>query len=453
MAFCCLILTHPEDYKTPQGSHAYTSQHTFDPNDLMQRFKDLSLSLQLPILAAGCALLVGLCLLWLAATSSAYLQSERERLYGESLAQQVSATVREALQRGDLLSARASLQRFVDSSLAGGITIRDVEGMAMGTAGIISGPQLTQYSAPIRIGEDTAGEVLVSVDSRLGQESRWRFLFSLLALAAALSLLVFMTTRLFAQRLSNSLAVLDKQLSLPETAPAPLENEVAQLEYSVEALPLDMLRGHAAVPAAATAFQQTSILFVHLASLTRYVDTISESNLHRYTRRLQQIMQAAAQCYRGELIVTRPFGLVISFRPQANAGSEALRAASCARLIALIALGLEKRTSLSLELAMALGQCEQDRGQTKDIYPELHLQGVIDELRDACLHHQRYPVILLADSALEDESLTAAAQMDDGQDAANAKELLGLSAEQEALLSHQADMIVERIKPSQPSNG
>lgn len=414
----------------------------------MQRFKTLSLSLQLPIMAAGCALLVGLCLLWLAATSSEYLQNERERLYGEALAQQVSATVREALQRGDLLSARASLQRFVDSSLAGGITIRDVEGMAMGTAGTVSGPNLTQYSAPIRIGEDTAGEVLVAVDSSAGQESRWRFLFSLLALAAALSLLVFMGTRFLAQRLATSLLALDSQLALPDTEDQALDNEIARLQRSVGALPLDMLRSHAPVPAAATEFQQATILFIHLASLARYVDTLGESNLHRYTRRLQQIVQAAAQCYRGELIVTRPFGVVISFSPQPNAGSEALRAASCARLIALISLGLQKRTKLSLELAMALGQCEQGIDQATDIYPQLHLQGAIDDLRDACLQHKRYPAILLSKSALADEQLAAAAQVEEaGDQSAGVSELISLAKEQEDLVAHQAEMIVERIKP------
>ncbi|WP_439106289.1 hypothetical protein [Congregibacter sp.] len=419
----------------------------------MQRFKDLSLSSQLPILAAGCTLIVGLCLLWLAGTSSEYLQNERERLYGESLAQQVSATVREALQRGDLLSARASLQRFVDSSLAGGITIRDVEGMAMGTAGIVSGPNLTQYSAPIRIADGIAGEVLVAVDSSAGQESRWRFLFSLLALAAALSLLVFMTTRFFAQRLATSLDAINTRLALPETVDGDLENEISRLQRSVEALPLEMLRGHAPVPAAATEFQQVSILFVHLASLARYVDTLGESNLHRYTRRLQQIVQAAAQCYRGNLIVVRPFGVIISFSPQTNAGSEALRAASCARLIASIALGLTERTNLSLELAMALGQCEEGMDQSSDIYPQLHLQGTIDELRDACLHHKRYPVILLAESAFTDEQLNAAAQLaKDGKEDALSRELLTLAEEQESLIAHQAQMIVERIKPLNPAD-
>ena len=418
----------------------------------MQRFKNLSLSLQLPLVAAGCSLIVSLCLLWLAATSSAYLQNERERLYGESLANQVAAAVREAFQNGDLLSARVSLQRFVDSSLAGGITIRDIEGTAMGTAGTITGAHLTQYSAPIRIGSDIAGEVRVSVDSSQGQESRWRFLFSLLALAAALSLLVFMATRFWAQRLATTLLGLGTQLALPQTSTdfdGDFDNEIAKLQRSIATLPIDMLRGHAAVPAAATEFQHTSILFVHLGSLARYVHTLGEANLHRYTRRLQQIVQAAAQCYRGELLVTRPFGLVISFRPQPNAGSEALRAASCARLITLISLGLQERTSLSLELAMALGQCEQESSQSSDIYPQLSLQGVIDELREACLSHTDYPAILLADSALADEQLKSAAELAGDQPAdAVVSELLSLSAEQEKLLAHQAQMIVERIKPA-----
>jgi hypothetical protein len=421
----------------------------------MQRFKDLSLGIQLPLLAALSTLLVGLSLLWLAATSSTYLQAERERIYGESVAQQVSATVREALQGGDLLSARASLQRFVDSSLAGGISIRDVEGLAMGTAGTLEGPALTQYRAPIRIGEDIAGEVIVSVDSSPGEESRWRFLFSLLALAAALSLLVFMTTRFLAQRLATTLASLDTQLSLHGAQALPGDNELLRLQHTVEQLPLDMLRGHAPVPAAATEFQQGTLLFVHLVSLVRYVDTLSESNLHRYTRRLQQILQAAAQCYRGELSVTRPFGLLISFTPQPNAGSEALRAASCARLIGLIALGLQARTRLSLELSMALGYCEQGKDDVEDIYPQLYLQGAIDELRDACLSHHRYPVVLIADSALADTQLAAAAELAEEKagNAANFAELIALSDEQEALLAHQAQLIVERIKPGEPGAG
>lgn len=420
----------------------------------MQRFKDLSLSVQLPLLAAAGTLLVALCLLWLATTSSAYLQNEQEKQYGEALAEQVAISVRDPLQRGDLLSARASLQRFIDQSLADGVGIEDVEGMAMGTAGVLDGPRLHQYRAPIRIGRDIAGEVIVSVDSGAAKESRWRFLFSLLALAAALSLLVFLAARSLAQRLATELLALQSQLTLPDSVEDDhTANELARLHRRVEQLPLDMLRGHAAVPAAASEYQQGTILFVHLRSLARYVDTLSESNLHRYARRVQQIVQAAAQCYRGELAVVRPFGLLISFSPQPNAGSEALRGASCARLISLIARGLGERTTLSLDMCMALGQCEQGGNDVDDIYPRLYVQGAIDELREISLDCDESAVFLAA-GLLADEQLALAAQFEKTEevdDSNGFSRLRCLSTAQEQLLAHQAQLIVERIKPQNRS--
>ena len=99
---------------------------------------------------------------------------------------------------------------------------------------------------------------------------------------------------------------------------------------------------------------------------------------------------------------------------------------------------------------MALGQCEHSTDESNDIYPQLHLQGVIDELRDACLNHGRYPAILLAETALADEQLINAAELaEDSEENAIVRELLRLSPEQENLLTHQAQMIVERIKPQQ----
>ena len=185
------------------------------------------------------------------------------------------------------------------------------------------------------------------------------------------------------------------------------------------------------------------ILFVHLASLARYVDTLSESNLHRYSRRLQQIVQAAAHCYRGELSVTRPFGLVLRFRQPGGAGSEALNAVSCARLIALVAEGLRPHTSLSLDISMAVGRCEETRDDVDDMYPQLHLQGAIDDLRDICLASETYPALRLERELLLDASLAAPpATSSDADDFP----LLGtLAREQEELLAHQARLIVERI--------
>ncbi|MEM1187073.1 MAG: hypothetical protein AAGI72_01025 [Pseudomonadota bacterium] len=417
----------------------------------MKRLGRHSLSLQLPLVASGAALLLGLCLLWLAATASSHLQREQEQRYGSALARQLAVNLREPLRSGDLLAARANLERFIDSSMASGIVIRDVEGAAIGSAGVGLRDVEAGYRAAITVSGDIAGEVQLSVDRTAGKESRWRFLFSLLALTIALSLAVFIGTRYLALRMSTRIAALHSQLLLPSTeGSAESENEIDRLEHSVGLLPLDMLRGHAPVPRAATEFQDSVLLYVHLASLARYVDTLSESNLHRYTRRLQQLVQAAAHCYRGDLTVARPFGLLISFGPQPNAGSEALRASCCARLIAELSLGLRERTSLSIDLALALGRCEEESGEVDDIYPALHQQGVIDELCTACLSSESYPRVLMEEALGDDEQQREGIQFaarPTPADAGSFRELLRLADEQESLLSHQAGLIVERIAP------
>ncbi len=419
----------------------------------MYRLSTQSLTIQLPLIAAASALLVGLCLLWLALTSSTYLQNEQERVYGEALARQIAISVRDPLQSSDLLAARATLQRFIDAALAAGITLSDVEGTVMGSAGHVDTADTGLYLAPILIGGDVAGEIAVAVNRRASQESRGRFLFSLLALVGALSLAVFLGTRVLAQRLSVRLLAMDSQLSLPtDERQHHTENEVRRLEETVGLLPLDMLRGHAPIPAAATDYRQSAIAFVHLASLARYVDTLSESNLHRYTRRLQQITQAAAQCYRGEVSVSRPFGLLVRFQAQPNAGSEGLRAACFARLLALITDGLGSRTRLSLDVAVAVGFCEEGPDDADDIYPRLYLQGAIDELREACLAQKEFPAVLIAESVFHDEQLSDAlrptASTEHREDAESEyRALQNLAQDQEELLQHQAELIVERIKP------
>lgn len=424
----------------------------------MQAYREASLSLQLPLVAAACALLVGLCVVWLATASGSYLQEARDAAHGDALAIQVAATVSDSLQRGDLLSVRASLQRFVESSLAEGIRVDDVMGLPIGEAGRVDGLELNAYRAPITIGEDTAGAVHLALDRGTSDGDRLRLIFSLLALVVALSLLVFVATRYLAQRLATNLRALESQLLLPESTGSAVSNEVVVLRTAVEQLPVDMLKGHASVPTAATDFRDATVLFVHLESLARYVNTLSESNLHRYTRRLQQLLQAAVHCYRGQLRVTRQFGVLITFAPQQNAGSEALRAASCARLIARVTGALEERTNLSLDLAMALGHCELGPEKGDDMYPELYLQGSIDELRESCLNLDDHPTIFVAHSVLEDAQLSGVAETmltENNEPLASTAlvELLSLSPEQEALLQHQAELIVERITAQRRPTG
>lgn len=435
----------------------------------MARFSDQSLALQLSLGAAGFTLVAGLCLLWMTIRASDYISEQQEKSYAGALAEEAADLLRDSLQSSDLLAARATLQRFVDRSLVRSIEVRDVEGAALGSAGPAV-PDQTGHSAPITIGGDIAGEVTLVIDSEARDESRWRFLSSLLALVAALSLLVFLLARLYSQRIVARLLALEYELTLPTAEEYGDDaNELERLERRVADLPLDLLRGHAPVPAAASNFQESVLLFVHLASLARYVDTLSESNLHRYTRRLQQIVQAAAHGYRGELKVPRPFGLMLSFAPLPNAGNEVLRAACCARLINRVARGLEARTSLSIELSMALGHFEEDADGVGDIYPELYLQGAIDELHATCLLPRGEGSILVGDAIASADQLASAtfavvpegdagslesAGADShaahtGAAAATAAlhELQRLGDEQEALLEQQAELIIERIAP------
>ena len=415
----------------------------------MQRLRDASLSFQLPLAAAACTLLAGVCVVWLSTASGSYLQDARDATHGEALARQIAATVSDPLQRGDLLYVRASLQRFVDSSLAEGIRISDVMGLPIGEAGQVIDLESRAHKAAVMVGSDIAGEVQLSLARSTSDSESQRLLLSLLALVVALSMLVFVGARVFAQRLSTGLRALESQLLLPNAESADCDNELMLLRAAVEQLPVDMLRGHAAAPPRASEFRDATVLFVHLASLARYVDTLSESNLHRYTRRLQQLLLAAAQCYGGELRVTRQFGLLLSFAAVHNAGDQALRAASCARLLASLTTALEQRTRLSLDIAMALGHCELGPDEGDDMYPELYLQSSIDELHELCLLLDEYPSIVAADSVLEEAQLqgvrTQALELAGEQ---MVLELLELSPEQEALVAHQSALIVERIKPA-----
>ena len=421
----------------------------------MKRLAAHSLSLQLPLVAGVAALVVGFCLLWLAATASGHLQAQQEQRYGDALASQLAASLREPLQSGDLLAARATLQRFLDSSLAGSIVISDVEGTPIGSAGRPIDADARPYSASITVGGDIAGEVRLTVESAAGRESRWRFIFSLLALTAALSLLVFLATRFLARGIARRLTGLATRLAVAasegEDERSEIDgNELRLLENTVDAMPLEMLRGHAPVPRAASDFQDTVLLFVHLASLVRYVDTLSESNLHRYTRRLQQLIQAAAHCYRGELAVARPFGLLLTFAPQPGTRGEAFRAASCALLLRQVAEDVRQSTKLSIDLSMAVGHCEESRDRSDDIYPELHLQGAIDELHGACLREEKPATILVEDTVGGDSELAAVARFEEFalETEGQFRRLLGLGEESEALVDHQAALIVRRIAPN-----
>ncbi|KGE03887.1 hypothetical protein [Pseudohaliea rubra] len=405
--------------------------------------RDLSLTLQLPLAAAALSLAVALALVLLAATSSRYLLTTQQADYGNALAQQIARRISSAMETGDLLSVAASLQRFVESSPTTMVEIYDVEGQALGRAGEDGHPGRVHYEAPVRIGQDIAGRVRIALDTGSARESRQRFLLSLSALAVVLSLLVFVLARYGAARLVARIAGAAERLAL-EGAPAPVAagSELELLEARVDALPLELLRPRDAGAPSGEHYRTNTVLYLHLASLAGYVDTLNERNLHRYTDRLHRIIYAAAACYGGTLQVARPFGLALCFAEGEGTGSAALRAVACAALVREVANTLEAGMSLSLAMGMAVGRSELGPGDAADIYPGLYLQGVLDELRDACLQDREH--VLVTEDAAADADLAGRADL--RPEKPGFRRLVGFADAQGKLLERQAALLLARLR-------
>ncbi|MEH6515742.1 MAG: hypothetical protein V7742_03595 [Halioglobus sp.] len=352
---------------------------------MKDRIKNTSLSQLLALVTAGFCLLVSLALVVLAATSSQHMQESQQAGYGKALANQIARRIGTAMEAGDLLKVAASLQRFVETSSAEQVAIFDVEGKALGQAGTAQGKSLEQYSAPVRIENDVAGEVVITISNDNAEAARLRLLLSLLGLAILLSLAVYGTSHQLGLRFAERLNRLSRRLELEgtETKGEPV-NELFQLTNRVDALPMDLLRTRSSAGPRDEHYRSTAALYLHLQSLSHYVDTLDEHSLHRYTDRLHRVIYAAAGFYGGELQVSRQFGLVVYFNGDTSAGSGPFRAACTAWLIKAVCHQMEKNMSLSLSIAMAIGSSELGVGDSADIYPGLYMQATLDELQNAC---------------------------------------------------------------------
>jgi hypothetical protein len=365
------------------------------------RFNQTSLGQQLAILTAGLCLLVSLALVALGAISTRHMQMLLQEEYGTSLARLVAARISTAMERGDLLSVSATLQRLRETSTAQAITIIDVDGKTLGQAGEARGQNLYQYSAPVHIEANIAGQIVITINADNAQAAQSQFVLSMLGLSILLSLAVYAGSRRFGQRLGGNLASMARKIALEEDnlghQPA---NELLQLSRQIDALPMDLLRTRSEPGPQDENYRTTAVVYLHLSSLANYVDTLDERALQRYTARLHQVVYAAAGFYAGDLQVARQFGLAIYFSGHNSAGSAAFRAASCAWLVRAVSQELEKQMSLSLTIAMAISQSELGVGSGADIYPGLYTQHTLDELQAVCA--SKPPNILLSPAACED---------------------------------------------------
>jgi hypothetical protein len=365
------------------------------------RFRNTSLGQQLAIVTGGLCLLVSLALVALGAISTRHMQMLLQDEYGTALAKLVATRVSTALESGDLLSVSASLRRFSNTSAAQSIVLTDVEGKTLGQAGGADGQALYQYSAPVHIESDIAGQIVITINADNARAAQLRFILSMLGLAVLLSLAVYGASRHFGQRLGKRLSDLARKIALEEEDPrSKPKNELLLLARQIETLPMDLLRTRSEPKPQDENYRTTAVLYLHLSSLVNYVDTLDERALQRYTDRLHQVVYAAAGFYAGDLQVARQFGLAIYFSGHNNAGSAAFRAASCAWLVQAVSEALEKQMSLSLSISMAISQSELGVGSGADIYPGLYTQHTLDELQAVCA--SRPPSILISPAVCED---------------------------------------------------
>ncbi len=366
----------------------------------------IGLGQQLALFAAGLCLLIGLAVVTLGSISSRHMQLSQQEEYGTALAQLIARRISTALETGDLLSIAASLQRFVTNSSAQQIEIFDVEGKELGQAGQAVGQNLYRYLAFVRIDNDIAGQVRITLNADAAKAAHLRLVLSLSGLTILLSVGAYGASRHFGQRLADRLTEMAKAVATGEgenSARQPPVNELDLLANNIKALPMDLLRTRGTVVQRDENYQTTAVLYVHLSSLVDYVDTLDQHSLHRYTDRLHQILYSAAGFYNGEMQVARQFGVVLYFNGDTTAGSAAFRAASCGWLIQSVGHELEKQISLSVSLAMAISQSELGIGDEADIYPGLYMQSTIDELQTLCA--SKPPKILLAPAVCQDNDI------------------------------------------------
>jgi urease accessory protein UreE len=407
------------------------------------RFANASLGQQLALVAGCLCLMVGLALVALGAASSRHMQLQLQDQYGSALAELISRRIGIAMENGDLLSVTASLHRYVAISAADEVVITDVEGKELGRAGAAIGNRRHHYSAPVKIESDIAGKVTVTVSADSAQAAQLQFILSLLGLTVLLSFAAYAGSRHFAQRLGSQLAAMAKRITLEEDKPSlRAGNEVLLLDRRISALPMDLLRTRSEPAPADENYRTTAVLYLHLQSLAKYVDTLDERSLQRYTTRMHQVIYAASGFYAGEIQVARQFGLAVYFSGDNKAGSAAFRACSTAWLIGAAIAEIEKRISLSMKITMAVSQSELGVGNGDDIYPGLYMQHTLDELQEACA--QNPAATLLASAACEDLDVSSRLKHTPGQidGFAEVQEFAGTYRD---LLERQLQLIMRRL--------
>ncbi len=288
------------------------------------------ISQRLALLCGSLCLALALVLVLIGNLSSRYILEQQSRAQLATLATELAAQVAPLVAVGDLVRLEATLRGMRGRHNLQQLTVEDLDERPLGQAGSGITPNSSVTRAQVTIDGNIAGELeIVSAPDPALEEQRGMS-FGLLVLGILGSLFAAALAGRWGQDHAGRINALRVQLAGSGSGADAAGDELAALEGAVAALPLDLLRPPADSEQQGGDYQEAGLLYVSLASLARYVETLDEQSLLEYTEAQRELIAAAAALYGGSLSVVREFGLLVSFTGDHATGSPGFRAVSCA---------------------------------------------------------------------------------------------------------------------------
>ena len=367
---------------------------------MFKGFLKATLEVQLAITCSVFSLLGGLILTFLASVSSFYLQKESIDFLGQGLADQLSRQIMESIETGDLIDLVGSLQAFTSDSSATVALVYDIEENILASSGKFT-DGFHQYTAPILIGKDLAGSVVIEINASRNDLLQFRFVVSLMGLAIFFSIVIFFATKKLSLFITRRLRYAAEQLEINEKNHPKENNVLVELEKQIESLPISLLKCPITTNSADRLDKKIAILYLNIHSLQKYLKTLDEVSLRAYIEPIKQIISYAADFYGGDTRAVRLFGSAIFFDEQDQDLSASFRAISCGQLIRSVQQEVGEKMDLSIQIRMAADLCQMVSEGNQDIYGEIHIQTCLNKLQQQCEKSEEELVLsekLLADS-------------------------------------------------------
>ncbi len=340
------------------------------------------ISQRLALLCGGLCLALSLLLVLISTFSSRFiLEQQADELYG-NLAEQLATDIAPVVASGDLIRLEATLRALREQHELLQIEVIDLDQRPLGQSGDGITADSHLYKAQLVIGEHVAGELRLATAPGQSSEDQRGMSFGLLVLAILGSVFAAAMAARWGQQLGERMLALREHLAPDDNA---TEDELEALEQSVMALPLDLLRPPDNSDQRTAEFEEAGLLYVRLESLASYVETLDEQSLLAYTEVQRKLVDSVAALYGGSLTVAREFGLLVNFAGSHATGSPGFRAASCGWLLMQLTADLDAARRLTYGLGLACGLGEASRDNSRDIYPALYNQHIIDELAEHCV--------------------------------------------------------------------